>query len=546
MDAVDWGDVFELVELKKTRALQSLFDEGMTFEEFQNAYWGRKEDNEYLHRAAEQGNLTMVKLLVEQGADPDELDDVYQTPLERAFDANKKQVAKYLFERTKSENARDLVEETLFPRRKKGRNLPKVNKELKLAIEEKDLRKVRALIKKGVPVNARIKKDYGSESTPINLAAELGAFKIAEALLEAGASPNPVFKNDHPLVTALGRKSPKIISLLLKHGADPNIPFDRKQTCLMIAVDYADLNAIDLLLAAGADLDLKDSEGRMAIHHVWASRSHRFDRRKEKRKLEKKVKVLLRLLEAGADLHAESAGGGTMLAGLCCEPRWEDSHQRYLDFKAALIDAGVLDTRIEDLLRLVRHNKITAVRKLIKEGVNVNHRGDLPPFAGQTTPLAMAVMCGHYKLVQLLLKTGANPDVWSYYLYYGVEDPKAETPRPFDLNETDPHYYDRGLSLVRPLGIAVWQNDPEMIRILVEAKASLTLDAGSGSYPSSGPPLIWAIRLEHLESVQVLVEAGVNPYKSKKSMCDAVFLANLEGTPARIKKLVNQAAKKFK
>lgn len=546
MDAVDWGDVFELVELKKTLALKNLFDEGMTFEEFQNAYWGRLEDNEYLHRAAEQGNLAMVKLLVEQGADPDELDEVYQTPLERAFEANRKQVAKYLFERTQSETARELVEESLFPDRKKGRDLPKIDKELKQAIEEKDLRKVRALIEKGVPVNARFKSEYNFDSTPLELAIKLDVFKIVETLLEAGASPNPVLKDDHPLVTALDRKSPKMMSLLLEYGADPNNPCDLKKTCLMKAVDYADLKILDLLLEAGTDLNLKDSEGRMAIHHVWASRSHRYDPKKDKKELETTVKVLLRLLDAGADLHAETEGGGTMLLGLCAEPRWEEAHQRYLDFKAALIDAGVLDTRIEDLLALVRQNKITAVRKLIKEGVNVNHRGDLFPFAGQVTPLAMAVMCGHDKLVQLLLKTGANPDASSDYLYFGVENPNAVTPRPHDFNETDSHFFDHGFNFVRPLGIAVWRNDPNMIKILAEANASLTLDAGRGNLLCGGPPLLWALNLKHLESVQALVEAGVNPYKSKKSMTDAVFLANLESTPPKIRKLINQAAKKFK
>lgn len=541
MDAIDWGDVFELVEKNKTSTLKNLFEDGMTFEEFQNTYWGRLEDNEYLHRAAEQGTLPMVKLLIEQGADPDELDDVYQTPLERAFLAKKKQVAKYLFERTQSETAKQLVKDTLYPSRKKGRNLPQIDPELKQAIEEKSLKTVRALIKNGVPVNAKFKTEYKCDSTPLKLAVDLNALKIAEALLIAGANPNPVPTEDHPLATALFRQSAKMMSLLLEHGANPNHPGDLKKTCLMDAVDREEIQFVNLLLDAGTDLNLRDAEGRQAIHFGSFLKSHRYDPQKEKKKLLHSANITIRLIEAGTDLQAEPESGSTKLMGLYSEPRWGDTHQRYLDFKAALIEAGVLDTRIDDLLGLVRQNKITEVRKLIKEGVNVNHRGDLLPFAGQVTPLAMAVICGHHILAELLLKSGANSDTQSKSFRFGVEDPNAEEPRPYNVMEEDPHYFGHGLSWVRPLGIAVWKNDPEMIQILADANASLMLSAGDG-----GSPLVWAIDLAHLESVQALLSAGANPHKSRSSSADAVFYANLDHTHPNIKKLVNRAAKKFK
>lgn len=74
-DVTDWGDVVEMFEKCDAEQLRALFEEGMTFEEFQRDYANEKEDYDYLVIAADKGYLDLVRLLVEQGADPDQWQD---------------------------------------------------------------------------------------------------------------------------------------------------------------------------------------------------------------------------------------------------------------------------------------------------------------------------------------------------------------------------------------------------------------------------------------------------------------------------------------
>lgn len=104
--ARDFGDVARLVAAGNAGELKKLFDEGMTFEEFQINYEIDASDHDYLHVAAERGALETVKLLVEQGADTAELDSQYHvTALETAVTYKQRKVAEYLVTCTESTKA---------------------------------------------------------------------------------------------------------------------------------------------------------------------------------------------------------------------------------------------------------------------------------------------------------------------------------------------------------------------------------------------------------------------------------------------------------
>ena len=93
-----------------------------------------------------------------------------------------------------------------------------------------------------------------------------------KALLQRGADPNSVLRNYQPdeapqeiisLQTPLlwASDKPAIVRLLLKRGADPNIPDDRGQMPLM----SASLEVARLLLDAGAKVRARDNDGETAL-----------------------------------------------------------------------------------------------------------------------------------------------------------------------------------------------------------------------------------------------------------------------------------------
>ena len=88
-----------------------------------------------------------------------------------------------------------------------------------------------------------------------------------ELLLARGASVN--VRDDHgetPLLIAVGRGSPAIITLLLRRGADVRAKDPWGMTPLMRAAPHPE--AVKLLLAHGADVRVRDTRGKTALD--WA------------------------------------------------------------------------------------------------------------------------------------------------------------------------------------------------------------------------------------------------------------------------------------
>ncbi|KAF4587126.1 ankyrin repeat and BTB/POZ domain-containing protein 1 [Ophiocordyceps camponoti-floridani] len=78
--------------------------------------------------------------------------------------------------------------------------------------------------------------------------------------------------------------------------------------------------------------------------------------------------------------------------------------ERLLIESGLLRDENSLDLSVEftEFLLACRDGDLRRCRELINQGVNVNGKDEF-----DHTPLFMASMCGHYKLVQLLLESGA-------------------------------------------------------------------------------------------------------------------------------------------
>jgi ankyrin repeat protein len=81
-------------------------------------------------------------------------------------------------------------------------------------------------------------------------------------LLQHGANPNIMDPEGFtPLYMAAASRSPECVSVLLKHGADPNC-ITRHGSALHVA---GCPQTVDMLLAAGADVDAVDESGLTAL-----------------------------------------------------------------------------------------------------------------------------------------------------------------------------------------------------------------------------------------------------------------------------------------
>jgi ankyrin repeat protein len=102
----------------------------------------------------------------------------------------------------------------------------------------------------------------------LGLACYFGHFDVAEYLVKAGAPVNSPSRNDlgaAPIQSAAAAGYEKIVELLLKHKADPNIREQGGYTPLHAAAQNGDKDMIYTLLYGGADLTLQSDDGKMPL-----------------------------------------------------------------------------------------------------------------------------------------------------------------------------------------------------------------------------------------------------------------------------------------
>ncbi len=163
------------------------------------------------------------------------------------------------------------------------------------------------------------------------LASRLGNCDAIKALLQLGADPNGQAVigrgSAAPLEAAfestdigryLGQQEPDdpsdgtethrcaVIALLLSQGADPNVRGRGSRPLVLRAVDMLKVDALDLFLRHGADVDMSDDEGNTALHEAIE---------------QGKEECAKRLLLAGANPNSTDAEGKVPFMRLFSESR---------------------------------------------------------------------------------------------------------------------------------------------------------------------------------------------------------------------------------
>lgn len=226
------------------------------------------------------GRSSIVKFLIDNGADVDTSDTNGRTPLHLATYAGKYECVKILLDAGAQVNAWDLTH-SVTP--------------IHCAASRGHLSCLKILIQKGAEVNAGI-----TNRSPLHYAVQSLAADCVRELLEAGAIPNtPQVFTEAPLHVAATLGSSEIVRLLIKHGAAVTVQCGpEKTTALHLAAEDGNVESVRLLLNAGAQVMAVNKRMQTPLHLATTSQS---------------TETLELLLKRGADPNATDIDGRTPL-----------------------------------------------------------------------------------------------------------------------------------------------------------------------------------------------------------------------------------------
>ena len=217
---------------------------------------------------------------------------------------------------------------------------------------------IQTLLRHGAEVDCR--DSFGQ--TPLMFAAWSGDEEAVAWLIESGADVNAAgLDGMTPLYSAASAGRSEVALLLLKHGARPDVG-TRKYSVTNLVVYRCDADVLKQVLAAGAEIDQRDTWGRTAIGAAI------------RRSSTDKLKLLL-------------------------EHRQQNSRHATYD-EVAEVDGEELRSYLHSA---TRRSDNEVVEVLLTYGADPNHAD-----AQGKTPLHLAAATGNLSLVKLLLKFGAD------------------------------------------------------------------------------------------------------------------------------------------
>ena len=130
------------------------------------------------------------------------------------------------------------------------------------AVKQGDLEAAKALLIGGADLNTRAPCKWSAPGkTALMLATARGSVGLVRLLLERGADVNAWGGQEQStaLMAAVEKGDTVIAQLLLDHGAVINATAREEWTALLLAVRAGDRSMIEILLAAGADANVRSS-----------------------------------------------------------------------------------------------------------------------------------------------------------------------------------------------------------------------------------------------------------------------------------------------
>ncbi|KAH6616443.1 ankyrin repeat-containing domain protein [Boeremia exigua] len=303
------------------------------------------------------------------------------------------------------------------------------------------------------------------------VAVRQGQYRVVEQLLAGGVKMDRI-EFASLLHTSIDNKDAATTSILLRFGADADAPDTDGTSPLCAATKAASVDCARILLKHGADANFKDNEGTTALFKAIQAGS---------------VDIMTVLLDNGANPN------------LPCpkHPLWPSCY--HPEALGLMLSRGADHKRTPGIMELAASlKKLKSVKILIEAGVSPNVRKD-----GAYTPLASAIRDNSADIVTYLLDNGADPNLKA------VEFPtfKCITHK---RTQYLPQLAAAGADLHTPKGIietAVSHKDKDAIIYLLDQGVNPNDRCPDGGNTA----LTTAIRDNNLELVDLLLNHGANP-----------------------------------
>jgi len=317
-----------------------------------------------------------------------------------------------------------------------------------------------------------------------------------------------------PDLTIAGAVGAQILVIaLLREGLDD----DQAGSALWAAANWSHMTIVDLLLAAGVDIDSQNDQGKTALH--GAVKSH-------------DEMIVRLLLHNGADpnirdrdelspLSISVRNGNEILTRLLLE-NGADTNTRVHRFEGSPVAFAAKNG----------HNGTVTV--LLDKGADLHGRH----FPGNS-PIAFAAQYGHESVVRLLLERGAD-----------LHTPNEKGNSPLALaadgghQSVVKHLIDQGAYLDTrnnegdsPVALAAKRGYESVVKLLIDRGAEFDTRNNEGN-----SPVALAAAQGHDVVVKLLLDRGANLHTRNKEGDGVVALAATRGFGNVVKLLVNRGA----
>ena len=490
-----------------------------------------------LLKACSYGQMDVVKVLLEAGADPTIVDDVHYSSLHAAVDGRcNKDTLRALIDHgahidaTRKDGTNALLRACTTGQSKSvivlleagaGVSITKPNGNtcLHTAIEGKCHKEaVQKIIEQGHNVNNLNK----SGKTALFLACQSAQAESVKLLLEKGADPNILDAEDytglHAAVYANCRN--ETLQEIITHGVYLDAQNIDGQTALWLACSYRQHNSIKILLEAGSNPNIASNDKNTSLHvavKAGCSKS-----------------TIYAIIDHGADVNATNKENVTALMTVS-----EKGNKNAIN---VLFNAGA-DPHIADadgdtcLHYAVRTFRCTEVlQAIISHGLDVNATNK-----GNVTALMIACEKGNKDAMNVLLNAGADPDIADIdgdaCLQYAARSCKctavlqAIISHGADVNATNKEN-------VTALMIACETGSNDAINVLLNAGADPNIADAEGD-----TCLHYAARNDQCtEVLQVIISHGIDVNTTNKKNVAALVIACHKGNTHEIQVLLNAGA----